>query len=111
VPVFENFGFRVLEEQPWALDEGKLGYIHEFLLETRSGEAAPVLERAELVEKAIAEVLEGRAENDVFNQLLVAIGLDQRSVVLFRAWFRYLRQGGLSYSMATVVEALRRRRR
>ncbi|MEA3038710.1 MAG: glutamate dehydrogenase [Sphingomonadales bacterium] len=108
VPVLENFGFRVLEEQPVALDEGRLGYIHEFLLETRSGEAAPVLERAEPIEKAIAEVLEGRAENDVFNQLLVAIGLDQRSVVLFRAWFRYLRQGGLSYSMATVVEALRR---
>ena len=108
VPVFENFGFRVLEEQPVALDEGRLGYIHEFLLETRAGEAAPVLERAERVEKAIAEVLEGRAENDVFNQLLVATGLEQRDVVLFRAWFRYLRQGGLSYSMATVVEALRR---
>ncbi|MDB5693742.1 MAG: glutamate dehydrogenase, partial [Alphaproteobacteria bacterium] len=41
-------------------------------------------------------------------QLLVAAGLDQRDVVLFRAWFRYLRQSGLSYSMATVVEALRR---
>jgi glutamate dehydrogenase len=108
VPVFENFGFRVLEEQPWGLDEGRLGYIHEFLLETRSGEAAPVLERARLVERAIADVLQGRAENDVFNQLLVASGLDQRGVVLFRAWFRYLRQGGLSYSVATVVEALRR---
>jgi glutamate dehydrogenase len=67
-----------------------------------------VLERGPLVEKAIAEVLEGKAENDVFNQLLVAAALDQRSVILCRAWFRYLRQSGLSYSMATVVEALRR---
>ncbi|MBV8685268.1 MAG: NAD-glutamate dehydrogenase [Alphaproteobacteria bacterium] len=108
VPVFENFGFRVLEEKPWGLDEGRLGYIHEFLLETRSGDAAAVLDRAELVERAIAEVLEGKAENDVFNQLLVATGLSQRDVVLFRAWFRYLRQGGLSYSMVTVVEALRK---
>jgi glutamate dehydrogenase len=108
VPVFENFGFRVLEEQPWPLDEGRLGYIHEFLLETRTGDAAPVLERARLVERAIADVLQGKAENDVFNQLLVAAGLDQRDVVLFRAWFRYLRQSGLAYSMATVVEALRR---
>jgi glutamate dehydrogenase len=108
VPVFENFGFRVLEEQPWGLDDGTLGYIHEFLLESRSGDAGPVLERAALAERAIADVLEGKAENDVFNQLLVAAGLDQRGVILFRAWFRYLRQGGLSYSMATVVEALRR---
>ena len=49
-------------------------------------------------------VLEGRAENDSFNQLLVGVGLKPRDVVLFRAWFRYLRQTGLSYSMITVVE-------
>jgi glutamate dehydrogenase len=108
VPVFENFGFRVLEEKPWALDEGRLGYIHEFLLATRSGDATGVLERGKLVERAIADVLEGKAENDGFNHLLVATGIAQRDVVLFRAWFRYLRQGGVSYSMATVVDALRR---
>ena len=108
VPVFENFGFRVLEERPWALDEGRLGYIHEFLLAARSGDADGVLARAPLVERAIADVLEGKAENDGFNQLLVATGIEQRDVVLFRAWFRYLRQGGVSYSMATVVDALRR---
>ncbi|MFL6846147.1 MAG: NAD-glutamate dehydrogenase [Allosphingosinicella sp.] len=108
VPVFENFGFKVLEEHPTALDEGRLGYVHEFLLEMRSGEAAQVLDRAELVERAIAEVLEGKAENDPFNQLLVAAALAPRDVILFRAWFRYLRQVGLTYSMVTVVEALRR---
>jgi glutamate dehydrogenase len=109
VPVFENFGFSVLEEHPWALDEGRLGYIHDFLLEMRGdGDAAEVLERGKLVERAIADVLEGKAENDPFNQLLVAAGLDRRDVVLFRAWFRYLRQVGLSYSLSTVVEALRR---
>jgi glutamate dehydrogenase len=108
VPAFENFGFRVLEEHPSALERGRVAYIHEFLLEVRSGEAATVLERAELVERAIAAVLEGRAENDPFNQLLVAAGLKPGDVVLFRAWFRYLRQGGLSYSLVTVVEALRR---
>ncbi|QAY77417.1 NAD-glutamate dehydrogenase domain-containing protein [Sphingosinicella sp. BN140058] len=109
VPVFENFGFRVLEEFPWPLDEGRLGYIHEFVLELRGGgDASHVLARAELAERAIADVLEGRAENDSFNQLLIAADLDRRDVVLFRAWFRYLRQVGLSYSMLTVVEALRR---
>jgi glutamate dehydrogenase len=108
VPVFENFGFRVLEEIPTALDEGTLGYIHDFQLEMRAGDSAAVLERAGLVEQAIADVLEGRAENDPFNQLLVAASLGRRDVVLFRAWFRYLRQIGLSYSLVTVVDALRR---
>jgi glutamate dehydrogenase len=109
VPVFENFGFRVLEEQPTALDGGQLGYIHDFVLEIPGGgDAEAVLSRAKLVERAIAAVLEGRSENDPFNQLLVGAGLNPRDVVLFRAWFRYLRQTGLSYSLITVVEALRR---
>jgi glutamate dehydrogenase len=107
VPVFENFGFKVLEEQPTPLDGGQLGYIHDFSLEVASGDAAGVMQRAKLIEKTIAAVLEGKAENDVFNQLLVGAGLNARDVVLFRAWFRYLRQTGLSYSMATVVDALR----
>jgi glutamate dehydrogenase len=107
VPVFENFGFRVLEEVPTALDGGRLGYIHDFTLEME-GEVDHVLERARMIERAIAAVLEGHAENDPFNELLVAAGLKPRDVVLFRAWFRYLRQTGLSYSLVTVVDALRR---
>jgi glutamate dehydrogenase len=109
VPVFENFGFRVLEEQPTPLDAGQLGYIHDFTLELRAdANADEVLKRADVVERTIAAVLEGRAENDAFNQLLVGAGLAPRDIVLFRAWFRYLRQTGLSYSLITVVEALRR---
>lgn len=107
VPVFENFGFRVIEEQPTRLGDGALGYIHEFLLES-TGDVDAVLGRRELIEEAIAAVLENRAENDVFNQLLVAARLEPRAVVLFRAWFRYLRQIGVSYSLATAVEALRK---
>jgi glutamate dehydrogenase len=109
VPVFENFGFRVLEELPTPLDGGALGYIHDFMLELPGdGNVEDVLARSELLEKAIAAVLEGRAENDPFNQLLVGAGLSPRDLVLFRAWFRYLRQTGLSYSLITVVEAVRR---
>jgi glutamate dehydrogenase len=109
VPVFENFGFRVLEEQPTPLDGGALGFIHDFGLEPpASTDPDEVMERSETIERAIAAVLENRAENDAFNQLLVAADLKPRDVVLFRAWFRYLRQTGLSYSMMTVVDALRR---
>jgi glutamate dehydrogenase len=109
VPVFENFGFRVLEEQPTALDGGQLGYIHDFSLEMPGdGHVEDVLKHGKVLERALAAVLEGRAENDAFNQLLVGAGLKPRDVVLFRAWFRYLRQTGLSYSLITVVEALRR---
>jgi glutamate dehydrogenase len=108
VPVLENFGFHVLKETPTRLESEENQHIHEFALITEDGSLAEsVCTRAELVEAAIAAVLEGSAENDVFNQLMVAVSLKPRDVVLLRAWFRYLRQTGLSYSMTTVVDALR----
>jgi glutamate dehydrogenase len=108
VPVLEYFGFRVLKETPTRLEDNE-GNIHEFVVITADGSAAdPVMARAPMIEQAVAAVLEGRSENDVFNQLIVSAALDPREVVLLRAWFRYLRQTGLSYSMVTVVDALRR---
>ncbi|RJF93438.1 NAD-glutamate dehydrogenase [Sphingomonas cavernae] len=108
VPALENFGFRVLEELPTALDGG-FGYVHDLLLEASGGVTArEMLARAEVIEGAIAAVLEGGAENDGFNQLIGSVGLDPSAVILFRAWFRYLRQTGMSYGLDTVAGALRR---
>jgi glutamate dehydrogenase len=109
VPVFEHFGFRVLDEVPTPVGGGVTGYVHDFDLQMpRGGDAASVLKRGEVVERAIADVLEGKAENDPFNQLIISCGLAPREITLFRAWFRYLRQTGLAYSLVTVVDALRR---
>ncbi|RZF64723.1 glutamate dehydrogenase [Sphingomonas populi] len=105
VPVLENFGFRVIEEQPTALtDEGR-SFVHEFLVETAGD---PLAGDVAVLEEAIRAVLEGAAENDAFNRLIVEAGVAPRSVVLLRAWFRYLRQAGLTYGLATVSDALRR---
>jgi glutamate dehydrogenase len=109
VPVLENFGFRVLAEIPTRLNRTPPSYISEFLIELEHADMADaLLARVEIAEAAIAATLEGRAENDAFNSLIVAVGLAPRDAVLFRAWFRYLRQTGLAYGLATVVEALRK---
>ncbi|WP_203308890.1 NAD-glutamate dehydrogenase [Sphingomonas beigongshangi] len=104
VPVLENFGFRVIEEVPTALGDDAHSSIHEFLVEA----SGPLSCDATMLEGAIAAVLEGRAENDAFNRLIVDVGLSPQAVVLLRAWFRYLRQAGLTYGLTTVVDALRR---
>ena len=109
VPAFENFGFRVIDEMTTAVDGGAQGHVQRFVLELPpggSGEA--VVARASVVTEAIAQVLEGRAENDRFNELIVTAGLAPHAVVLFRALFRYLRQTGMAYGMATFAETLRR---
>nr|WP_264577662.1 MULTISPECIES: NAD-glutamate dehydrogenase [unclassified Sphingobium] len=110
VPAFENFGFRVLEERSTSAGtEGSLGHIQRFTLERQDGgPAAEVLDRAAIVSEALDAVLEGRAENDRFAELIVTAQLGPRDTVFMRAIFRYLRQTGLAYGLLTVVETLRR---
>ncbi|HTG78438.1 MAG TPA: NAD-glutamate dehydrogenase domain-containing protein [Sphingomicrobium sp.] len=109
VPVLENFGFRVLAEFPIELEGETKVHIHACLLELSDhGSVDDVMARAEIIEQAIADVLRGKGENDAFNQLVLYAGLDPRPVVWLRAWFRYMRQTGVAFSIATVVEALRR---
>jgi glutamate dehydrogenase len=108
VPVLENFGFRVLEEFPTALS-GDNGYISDLRVEIGAeADIKDILVRAPGIERAIADVLCGAAEDDEFNQLVLYAGLDTRPVVWLRAWFRYLRQTGSSFGLVTVVDALRR---
>ncbi|MGI9362137.1 MAG: NAD-glutamate dehydrogenase [Parasphingorhabdus sp.] len=107
VPTLENFGFSVMEEMPTPLDQGRLGYIHDFQLSIRNPETRDdLIARASEIQDAITDVLEGSAENDCFNQLITTTGISARSTVWIRAWFRYLRQTGMSYGMNTVVEVL-----
>jgi len=108
VPVLENFGFRVIEEVPTELTDESQGFIHEFLIEAAGGVGNVFDGNTSVLENAVAAVLEGNAENDAFNRLIVDLNMAPRSAVLFRAWFRYLRQGGLTYGLTTVVDALRR---
>ncbi|MFN3818047.1 NAD-glutamate dehydrogenase [Blastomonas sp.] len=107
VPALENFGFDVLEEMPTQLGSTDPGHIHDFLLQLRGqGDVESLLLRAPAIEAAISGTLEGKAENDPFNRLIAATGLEQRAVIWLRAWYRYLRQAGLPYGIGTVVDAL-----
>ncbi len=107
VPALENFGFKVIEDQPTELDEGRLGTIHDFTLGLPAGlTAEALLNRSEAVERAIAAVLNTAAENDPFNRLIVAAALTQAETNWLRAWYRYLRQAGTNYGIPTAVDAL-----
>ncbi len=109
VPALENFGFRVLSEVPTRLENGDLATIHDFTLALADGGGAQdLLGRADAIEEAIAQVLNGTAENDVFNQLIIGTALSARDANLLRAFYRYLRQTGITFTIHTVVAALDR---
>ncbi|EIZ80665.1 glutamate dehydrogenase [Novosphingobium sp. Rr 2-17] len=107
VPALENFGFRVLGEMPTALDNGRLGTIHDFVLTSLDGrEGSAVMGLSALIEDALRDVLNGSSENDAFNRLVPALGLGKRETNWLRAWYRYLRQAGTHFGISTVVDAL-----
>ncbi|MEO5597707.1 MAG: NAD-glutamate dehydrogenase domain-containing protein [Novosphingobium sp.] len=115
VPALENFGFRVIEDVPTALvsksehlSKGEhLGAIHDFLLALPTGlDAAEVIASGASIESALSAVLNGSGEDDAFNRLIAAVGLPAHQVNLLRAWYRYLRQAGMTFGIATAVDAL-----
>ena len=109
VPVLENFGLKVIEEYPFDLDDGRLGRINDFICEVPDPAilaGLPAL--AARLEPALVAVLLGTQENDGFNALIPGCGLEARDASLLRAWFRYLRQTGVTYGVMTAVDALKR---
>ena len=104
VPALENFGFRVIEEVSTTLADGTLGTVHDFRLIPPPG--AQVLARAAEIEAAITAVIAGAAEDDGFNRLIVSNALGAQEAGGLRACFRYLRQAGLPFAIATAVDAL-----
>ncbi|RYD87331.1 MAG: glutamate dehydrogenase, partial [Sphingomonadales bacterium] len=114
VPALEHFGFRVLQELPTLLESreagtGCLGTIHDFTIALEDGDGLDeLLERADAIEEAIAAVLNGAAEDDPFNRLVVGTALTAREADWLRAFYRYLRQAGVGFAIQTVVDALRR---
>jgi glutamate dehydrogenase len=109
VPMLENFGFRVIEEVPYDLDEGNLGWVHDFKLEL-AGAPADFGDFCTVVNPALDAVLTGIQENDPFNALIPALGLTAEEANWLRAWFRYLRQTGVAYGIQTAVDVLKRNR-
>ncbi len=107
VPALEDFGFYVRSEMPTVLDEGRLGTIHDFLLDLKPGaDPKALIDRSDAIEEAIASVLNGEAENDPFNRLVPEAGLSAREANWLRAFYRYLRQVGMGFTIYTVVDAL-----
>ncbi|MBX7528127.1 NAD-glutamate dehydrogenase [Qipengyuania vesicularis] len=111
VPVLENFGFHVQAEMPTVLNDAQLGTIHDFALQLAPGvDPNDLVGRAEAIEEAVSAVLNGHAENDVFNRLVAEAGLEAAQADWLRAFYRYLRQTGMGFTIYTVVDALAKNR-
>src|SRR3546814_6982497 len=76
-------------------------YIQDFEVEIANTEA-DIADIDENFVEAFARIWRGDAENDRFNQLVLAAGLSCRQVAMLRAYSKYLQQVGVPFSQAYV---------
>ncbi|MGV6853482.1 MAG: NAD-glutamate dehydrogenase [bacterium] len=100
LPLLENMGLRVVTERPYELqmENGSVIWIQDFDIVPAQAEDLNVELVREEFEAAFLQVIEGRAENDGFNRLILGAGLRWKQVVLLRAVCKYLLQTGIPFS-------------
>ncbi|MCG5526939.1 MULTISPECIES: NAD-glutamate dehydrogenase [Halorhodospira] len=108
LPVFEDMGLRVVDEQPFevAATGAPVCWIHDFGLCWQGVGGCDPQAVGERFRDAFGAVWSQAAESDGFNRLVLAAGLDWREVAVLRAYARYLRQIGSTFSQAYMAETL-----
>ena len=107
IPVMENLGLKVMEEHPYSI-EWKSGTIslHDFALLPQHDQSEPLHALAEKFQDAFVQTWYGHVENDRFNLLVLTCGINWRYVNMFRAYSRYLKQIGFSFSQDYIADTL-----
>jgi glutamate dehydrogenase len=108
LPMLENFGLRVISERPYELawPEGGKAWIQDFELEHRERLRVDIARVEGIFREALLAAWRGEIENDGFNRLLLAAGLNAREIVVLRAYCRYLLQTGVPFSQAYMERTL-----
>jgi glutamate dehydrogenase len=109
LPVLENMGLQVIDENPHKIKRGENGdrvWIHDFGLLSNSGRAVNIEAARDQFHETFARVWRNEIENDGFNRLVVSAGLKWRDVVVLRAYSKYLRQAGIAFSPEYMEDTL-----
>ncbi|MFJ8231520.1 NAD-glutamate dehydrogenase [Streptomyces sp. NPDC094448] len=116
LPVLQQLGCEVVDERPYELRSTDRGnaWIYDF------GLRMPILgnggngngdyladDARERFQDAFAAVWTGDAENDGFNALVLRAGLTWRQAMVLRAYAKYLRQAGATFSQEYMENTLR----
>lgn len=107
LPILENMGLRIIEEQPFQVtfkNSGMMAWINDFNMSYCSANPLNIEEIKEIFEEAFLRIWFGLAENDGFNKLVLAAKLTWREVTLLRAYSKYLRQIGFTFSQNYIEE-------
>ena len=112
LPQLQHMGLEVLDEHPYEF-RGATGpfWIYDFGLRRVGGRSQLAEGEADAArgrfEAALSAIWREQTEDDEFNGLVLDARLSWRQVVLLRAYARYLRQAGFSFSQNYLQRVLR----
>lgn len=110
MPMLENMGVNALDGQTLRVSPhaaNRMVWLHHFRFSVNGRKDRPNLgEIKENFENALSKLWAGEIQDDGFNKLILSAGLNWRDVVLVRAYSKYLRQAGFTYSQEFIEEAL-----
>ncbi|MFJ3977682.1 NAD-glutamate dehydrogenase [Streptomyces sp. NPDC090021] len=107
LPVLQRLGVEVTDERPYELRcaDRTTAWIYDFGLRLSAGDLGD--DARERFQDAFAAVWNGQAENDNFNTLVLSAGLTWRQAVVLRAYAKYMRQAGSTFSQDYMEDTLR----
>ncbi|TAD89131.1 MAG: NAD-glutamate dehydrogenase [Alphaproteobacteria bacterium] len=108
LPMLENRGLTVHTEQPFALKAGSGETIWLQHFDCRLVGPHPTAEVAERFAAGFLAGWTGKAEEDGFNRLTLLAGLEWRDIVVLRAYAKYLKQAGFTFSQSYIEATLAR---
>ncbi|MFJ9613343.1 NAD-glutamate dehydrogenase [Streptomyces noursei] len=106
LPGLNRLGVEVVDERPHELRcaDSTLAWIYDFGLRMPSYVSGD--DARERFQEAFTAVWTGAAESDDFNQLVLRAGLDWRQAMVLRAYAKYLRQAGSTFSQTYMEDTL-----
>jgi glutamate dehydrogenase len=105
LPLLSRMGVEVIDERPYEIDpvDRPVSHIYDFGL--AFSQRFPEECRG-LFQDAFLAVWRGHVESDGFNRLVLSAALTWRQVSVLRAYAKYLRQGGTTFSQDYIEDAL-----
>ncbi|GAA1297235.1 NAD-glutamate dehydrogenase [Streptomyces sanglieri] len=110
LPALQQLGVEVVDERPYELRcaDRTHAWIYDFGLRMPQANGNYLADDArDRFQDAFAAVWTGEAENDGFNSLVLGAGLNWRQAMVLRAYAKYLRQAGSTFSQDYMESTLR----
>ncbi len=113
VPLLENLGFRVISERTFELtlrseDGDQPVILHDMQLDVQTDSALELARDGQRLDDAFLAAFTGIVDDDSFNRLVLSAKLTFREVSVLRAYARYMRQAGVTYSQGYIADTLAR---